>query len=81
MFAEDTKGTGLHSKLPENKYFPFLGTESVTDLDYRSEMIIFESILTFFKLSVVFRGSWGSCVNWLEPKIDPPSVNLVCPNP
>jgi len=24
------------------------------------------------KLSIIFRGSWGSIVNWLEPKIDPP---------
>ncbi len=28
-------------------------------------MIIFESILTIFKLSIVFRGSWGSIENWL----------------
>ncbi len=33
-------------------------------------MIIFKSILPTFKLSVVFRGSWDSSVNyWLEPKI------------
>jgi len=42
----------------------------------RSKMIIFESILTFFKLSIVFRASWGSAVNCLEPKIDPPLENL-----
>ncbi len=29
-----------------------------------------------FKLSIIFRGSWGSCVNWLEPKIKSPSENL-----
>jgi len=47
-------------------------TEWVTDLDKRSEMIIFDSILTTFKASIIFRGSWaGSIVNWLEPKIDP----------
>jgi len=44
-------------------------------------MIIFGLILTTFKLSVVFRGSWGSCVNWLEPKTEPPSGNLAWPNP
>jgi len=49
------------------------------DLDLRSEMIIFESILTFFKLSIVILGSCGSCENWLKPKIDPPSANLACP--
>ncbi len=37
-------------------------------------MIIFQSILTFFKLNFVFRGSCGSCIN-------PPSTNLTCPNP
>ncbi len=31
-------------------------------------MIIFESILTTFKLSVIFRGSLGSSVDWLETK-------------
>ena len=35
-------------------------TECVTDLDKRSEMIIFESILTTFEASFVFSGSWGS---------------------
>jgi len=35
----------------------------------RSEMIIFELILTTFKLSIVFIGRWSSSVNWLEPKI------------
>jgi len=44
-------------------------------------MIIFESILTFFKSSFILRGSWGNCENWLEPKIEPPSANLACPNP
>jgi len=47
-------------------------TECVTDLDSWSEMIIFESILTTFKLSIVFRGSWGRSVNWLESKMEPP---------
>jgi len=45
----------------------FISTECVTDLDYQSELLIFESILTPFKLSIVFGGSWGSTENWLEP--------------
>jgi len=44
-------------------------------------MIIFELILTTFKSSVVFRGSWGSCVYWLKTKIDSPLANLACKNP
>jgi len=40
-----------------------------------------KSILTFLKSSIVFRGSLGSCENWLEPKINPQSANLACPNP
>jgi len=44
-------------------------------------MIIFGLILTTFVLSVVFSGRWGSSVNWLEPKIEPPSANIACPNP
>ncbi len=44
-------------------------------------MIIFYSILTFYELSTFFRGSWGSSVNSFEPKIEPPSANLACPNP
>ncbi len=44
-------------------------------------MIIFELILTTFtKLSIVFRGSWGSIENWLESIIEPPTGNLTCPN-
>ncbi len=41
------------------------------DLDKLSEMINFELNLTTFKLSIVFRGSWGSSVNWLESEIEP----------
>jgi hypothetical protein len=44
-------------------------------------MIIFESILTSFKLSIIIRGSWGGSVNWLKPEIKPPKTTLVCPNP
>jgi hypothetical protein len=43
--------------------------------------MIFESILATFKLSSIFGGSWGSNVNWLELKIEPPSGNLAFPNP
>jgi len=32
-------------------------------------MIIFGLILTTFKLSIVFRGSWGSIENW--PIVEP----------
>ncbi len=56
-------------------------TEFVTDLDKRSEMIIFGSILNTFELSITFGGSWGSIGNWLEPKTVPQSGNLACPNP
>ena len=34
-------------------------TECVMDLDQRSEMIVFKSLLTNFEVSVIFRGSWG----------------------
>jgi hypothetical protein len=36
-------------------------------------MIIHVSILTNFKLRSIFGGSWGSIVNWLVLKIEPPS--------
>jgi len=58
-----------------------ISTECVTDLDKRSQMIIPKSILTTLKLSVVFGGSLESSDNWLEPKTEPPSGNLSCPNP
>ncbi len=40
-----------------------------TDLDQGCEMIIFESILTTFIVSIVFRGLWANSKNWLELKI------------
>jgi len=43
-------------------------------------MITFGLILTAFKSSIIFRGSWGSIENWLKPKIEPPSANLASPN-
>jgi len=45
-------------------------------------MIIFGSTLTTFESSVIFIGTcWGSFKDWLEPKTEPPSGNLACPNP
>ena len=44
-----------------------LTTECVTDLDSQSEFLIFESILTTFKLIIIYRGSLGNVENWLEP--------------
>jgi hypothetical protein len=44
-------------------------------------MIIFGLILTTFDSSSIFRSSWGSIENWLEPKTKPPPRNLACPNP
>ena len=37
-------------------------------------MIIFESIMTTFELSVIFWGNWGSLKNWLEPNTKPQSA-------
>jgi hypothetical protein len=51
-------------------------TFGFTDLDQGSEMIIFESILTTFKASVIFRGQ--SCKNWLGLKTEQPLANLAC---
>jgi len=34
-----------------------------------------------FESSIISGDSRGSIENWLEPKIKPPSRNLVCPNP
>ena len=47
--------------------FSLRPTECVMNLDLESELLIFEPILTTFKPSIVFRGSWGSIENWLEP--------------
>jgi hypothetical protein len=37
-----------------------------------SEIIIFESILTTFELTIIFRGSWGSRENLCKTKTKPP---------
>jgi len=44
-------------------------------------MVIFGSISNTFESSSIFGGSLGSNENWLEPKTEPPSKNLACPNP
>jgi len=62
----------------QGQFIEFL--KSAADLDKQIEMIIFKSILTFLKSSIIFRGSWGSNVNWLQPKIEPQSANLDRPN-
>jgi len=56
------------------------GHACVMDLDWASEMIIFKSILTTYKSSIIFSGSFGSSVNWLELKIKPLLANLACTN-
>ena len=52
-------------------------TERVTDLDQKSEMIIFGLILTNFELCSIFGGSWAVLKIGLSLK---PSGNLACPN-
>jgi hypothetical protein len=44
-------------------------TVCFTDLYQDTEMIIFESILTTFIASIVFRDRWRGSKNWLELKI------------
>ena len=55
-------------------------TEWVTDIDYRSKMIIFRSILTTFESSIILYGSRVRINNWLEPKTKPLFVILAYPN-
>jgi len=43
-------------------------------------MIVFGLILTTFELNIILRGSWSRIENWLEPKTEPPTGNLACPN-
>jgi hypothetical protein len=42
------------------------------DLDKQSNKIIFESLLTTFKLNVIFLRQQGKWQIWLEPKTKPP---------
>ncbi len=58
----------------------YCSTECVTNLDLQSEMITCGSILTTFELSSIFGGNRDSIENCLEPKIEPPSENIACPN-
>jgi hypothetical protein len=41
----------------------------------------FESILTTFEASFIFRGSWGIIKNWLKLQIEPPLADLALLNP
>jgi hypothetical protein len=59
----------IKKKRKRRHFFKIRTTECVTDLDQRSKMIIFGSILTTFESSSIFGGSWGSIENWFEPKI------------
>ncbi len=55
-----------HAKLAFLYFLLYRALEYVTDLDERSGMIIFGSILTTFEPSIwaqVFGGSWGSIEN------------------
>jgi hypothetical protein len=47
-------------------------TVCFTNLDQGSEMTIFESILTTFIASIIFRSGWSCNTNWLELKIKQP---------
>ncbi len=59
----------------------FLVLQSVSQIWINeASCLFFESILTTFKLSIVFRGSWVNIENWLEPKIEPSLGNLAGPN-
>ena len=51
----------------------------VTDLD-QVRWLFFESILTTFEASVIFRGSWDSIESWLKPETKPPFAILAFQN-
>jgi len=68
----------LNGHLCRCQFHQHFATECVSDLDYCTEIIIKGSILTTLKLSIIFRGSWGSSVNWLKAKIEPTSTILAC---
>jgi hypothetical protein len=38
----------------------------------------FESLLTTFIMSFIFRGCWGNNKNWLKLEIEPPKANSAC---
>ncbi len=53
-------------------------TLSFTNLDRCKRAKYFESILTTLEDSFIFCGSWESSKNWLELKIEPPTLsNLI----
>ncbi len=43
--------------------------------------LILSWIWPLINQALFFWGSWGKIENWLEPKIEPLSGNLACPNP
>ncbi len=47
-------------------------TVCFTNLDQGSKLIIFESIMTTFIVSVIFKGHLDSSKNWLGLEIKPP---------
>ncbi len=67
-------------KVGEKYFLPFTYTVCFTGKDLGRMVIIFESILTNFIVSVVSRGHRVSKENWLELKIEPPSAYLACLN-
>ena len=60
------------------KFVPsnFLCIECVTDLDQRSEMIIFKSLLTPFESSISFWSCLGRSENWFESKTKATKLSL-----
>ena len=63
---------GLQKSFSECACEPKRAKACPLDLDRHSKMIItFESILTNFKVSIIFWGIWGSSKNWLKPKTEP----------
>ena len=83
-FAPITSQTRLDFCHENEEMLHFLSrvnpAECVMDLDYQSEMIIFESILTTFELSIIFWGSFGIIENRLETKTKQPCAIIACPN-
>ena len=50
------------------KYSDHNDIDCVSDLDLLRKAIISESLLTTFKASIIFWGSWGSGKTWLSLK-------------
>jgi hypothetical protein len=49
-----------------------ISLQSVTDSDYRMELIIFESLLTTFELYVILEAAGKVAKNWLDSRSKPP---------